>query len=445
MALWNRFPFSNFHQLNLDWLIQTMKELVDNFNSLETKMTQFTDDINKNVKEQNKKIDNFVTEYTTTINNIPEYITEATQQELTKYREDGTLTNIIESTYGAVSYLNVLQGQNLVVLGDSLSASRNGITWFKNFTSMTKGVMVNMYNYAVSGAKLAEQADKFEKYESVRGLSNLIIWCGINDVRDQTSLQDMRTALDKIRTKVQSVDPKCHVYLFSTYKNYRGMPSSWVIPQTAYWRLYSQYATENGWTFVDLFSSAPVIAPSTDTLLSDFYTETDTGYLHYTEAYAEVLARYILNVLVTQSPVPLGDYFERVPGTQLASASSPNTSVFEINQNGSFVDFGTRFVHIRIAGVFKAPDATQKYTKILTLPYCFRPKNNSNYTIAYRSGGDDSVGGQFSAKALLKADGSVMLFNTTTETQTQITSMTMFLDFYLEDVQADWRRPQSKS
>ena len=94
----------------------------------------------------------------------------------------------------------------------------------------------------------------------------------------------------------------------STYKNKRGMQSGWIIPQTAYWRYMSQYAIINGWTFIDGFSSAPVITPETSIMQSTFYSETNGQYLHYTAAYADILARWILSCMINQSPVPLGDY-----------------------------------------------------------------------------------------------------------------------------------------
>ena len=36
MALWNNFPYSNVHELNLDWIIEKMKYLVDQWDSYGT-------------------------------------------------------------------------------------------------------------------------------------------------------------------------------------------------------------------------------------------------------------------------------------------------------------------------------------------------------------------------------------------------------------------------
>lgn len=429
MAFWNKFPFTNFHEMNLDWLISTMKDLVNEFSNLTTEVTS-------KIKTQDNKIDTFVNDYTTKVNKIPQLVQIETIDIMDRYRADGTFSEIIESTYGAVSYLNVLQGKNMVVLGDSLSADRNGVSWVNNLKTMTKGVL-NITNYAVSGAKLADQAEKYSSYSGKVDI--LVVWCGINDVRDQTSLENVRTALESIRTKTLGLNKGCQIYLFSTYKNLRGMKTNWIIPQTAYWRFFNQYCTSQGWTFVDLFSSAPIISTISQTMLDYYFTETDKGYLHYNEKYSPILARYILNVLVSQSPVPLGDYFERIAGTNLNANCSPVTSIFDLNTNGSYVDFGTRFIRVHIAGTFTAPNTAPQYTKILTLPSCFRPSDNSNYAIAFRAGGVGSDGGQYSAKALLNADGGVYLFNQYNENSSKV-AMTCFVDFEIDSWKYNWKR-----
>lgn len=429
MAFWNKFPFTNFHEMNLDWLINTMKELKSGYDD-------FTHEITKKITEQDTKVDEFITDYTKKVDKIPQLVQTDVINMMDEYMADGTFNEIIENTYGAVSYLNVLQGKNMVVLGDSLSADRNGVSWVNDLKKMTRGVL-NVTNYAVSGAKLSEQASKYSNYTG--NVDILVVWCGINDVRDQTSLESVREALESIRVKTLGLNKKCQIYLFSTYKNLRGMKTNWIIPQTAYWRYFNQYCISAGWTFVDLFSSAPIITTISQTMLDYYFVEENSGYLHYNEKYSPILARYILNVLVSQSPVPLGDYFERIEGNNLKANCSPVASVFDLNTNGSYVDFGTRFINVRIAGVFTAPNTNPQYTKILTLPSCFRPSDNSNYAIAFRAGGVGSDGGQYSTKALLNSDGNLYLFNQYIENTSKVT-MTCFINFKIDTWKYDWKR-----
>ena len=434
MGLFNMFPFTNFHELNLDWIIKTMKETVTAFNTLESETKD-------KLSAQDAQITAFAKKYSQKVDEIPTLVRNNTETIMDGWKNDGSMQILIEETYGAVSYLNKLQSQKIVVLGDSLSDGSRSQSWVNTLSTKLKSTNCKITNLAKSNAKLSEQADAF--VANTVNPDILIVWCGINDVRDQTSLADMRTALNKIRSNVQSKNPKCQVYLFSTYKNKRGLPSSWSIPQVAYWRLYWQYAQQNGWTFVDLFSQAPVITTETDTMLRTFYTESGSGYLHYTQQYSEILASYIMYLMITGTGVPIGDYYERVDGTNLSNVSSPVTSVFTINTNGSFVDFGTRFVHVRVAGVFKAPSSSKRYTQICTLPYFCRPHDNNNFTMAYRAGGTTSDGGDYSLKALLNADGSLYLYNLINETQAQATSMTVYIDFWLDNLLTDWERTQA--
>ena len=78
MALWNKFPFSNFHQLNLDWLIQTMKELVNSFNTMSEEVKQQLKDFNttmtNTLTSQNTKINDFVNNYEAKVNDIPNQV-----------------------------------------------------------------------------------------------------------------------------------------------------------------------------------------------------------------------------------------------------------------------------------------------------------------------------------------------------------------------------------
>lgn len=57
MAFWNKFPFTNFHEMNLDWLISTMKDLLTGYDD-------FTADITKKIEAQDGKVNTFIEDYT---------------------------------------------------------------------------------------------------------------------------------------------------------------------------------------------------------------------------------------------------------------------------------------------------------------------------------------------------------------------------------------------
>lgn len=419
MAFWNNFPFTNFHELNLDWIIETVKNLKTGFADVVKK-------VNDAVQEIPKEVDNV----------------------LNGWKNDGTLGTMIDTLYGGLSYLDVMKGKTIYVLGDSLSDGQAPRSWVTEFEKLLIGQNCHIMNGAHSGDTMAEQYTIFDRNmvlhpENVPDI--LIIWCGVNDVKKQTSLVDLGTTLDNIRNKIQSLNPSCQVYLFSTYKNYRVLPAQWIIPQTAYWRYFSQYAQQNGWTFIDMFAYAPVITPETDCMRAEFYEEQNSGYLHYTVRYTKILARFILNVLCTGMPIALGDYWERVNGSYMDGAGIfNNTEEFTPNLNGSHIRFGTRFVKVRVAGTFKPKDTSSlQYVKIGKLPDFLIPASTI-YGLAYRGGGWDSSGANATFGTLVDNDGSLLVHPLAKE-GTSYTTTTIYYDIYIFDLATDWQRRQTIS
>ena len=125
MAFWNKFPFTNFHEMNLDWLIATMKELTDGFNVLDNSVKQQLKDFNttmtNTLTSQNTKINDFINNYEAKVNDIPNQVLKDVRIVMHDYETGDVFQEIIEETYGAVSYLNDMQDKNIVILGDSLT------------------------------------------------------------------------------------------------------------------------------------------------------------------------------------------------------------------------------------------------------------------------------------------------------------------------------------
>jgi hypothetical protein len=424
--MFNFFPYTNFHELNADWILKKVKEVGEGF-------VNFTKEITEKVNNLSTKIDNEIKE-------IPNIVKKDTDAKLNEWKNDGTFENLIEKTYGSLNFLDNISGSNIVVLGDSLSDTARDSSWILEFRKIVANANITVTSFAKSGDALAQQKTKFDACTVIPDI--LLIWCGINDVKAQTSLSSIISSLDGIRTKVNALNPKCQIYLMSTYKNKRLGSNTWKIPETAYWRLYSAYATKNGWTFIDAFSSAPIISTETEAIRKEFYVETSTtgnNYLHYTSNYSKILAQWILQIFISKSPVPLGDYKEKIEGSLIESMFNA-TAAFAVQPEGTYILFGTRSVLIRLAGKFTAPNGSKLYTKIGTLPNFVKPVKDSGtlFTMAYRGGGFSSEGGDFVTKCAISEAGNVYLYNIPEGRTEKNSDVAYFIEYVLNDIALDY-------
>lgn len=424
--MFNFFPYTNFHELNADWILKKVKEVGEGFVS-------FTKEITEKVNNLSTKIDNEIKE-------IPDIVKKDTNEKLNEWKNDGTFENLIERTYGSLKFIDNISGSNIVVVGDSLSDTSRDSSWILEFRKIVANSNITVTSFAKSGDVLAQQKTKFDACTVIPDI--LLIWCGINDVKAQTPLSSIINSLNEIRTKVNALNPKCQIYLMSTYKNKRLDSNTWSIPETAYWRLYSAYATKNGWTFIDAFSSAPIISTETEAIRKEFYVETSaTGnnYLHYTSNYSKILAQWLLQIFISKSPIPLGDYKEKINGSLLETMFNA-TAAFAMIPENSYIMFGTRSAHIRLAGKFTAPNATGMYTKIGTLPNFVKPAkgNGTMFTMAYRGGGLSSTGGDYVSKCAISEDGSVYLYNIPQGRTDKNSDVAYFIDYFIEDLDIDY-------
>lgn len=68
MALWKNFPYSNVHELNLDWIVEQVKEQITKYETLETF-------VNSTVEEQDAKIEQALQELAEGMQELRDYIT----------------------------------------------------------------------------------------------------------------------------------------------------------------------------------------------------------------------------------------------------------------------------------------------------------------------------------------------------------------------------------
>ena len=402
--MFNFFPYTNFHELNADWILKKITEVGEGFvnftKEIKTKFDTFTTDINNSfsdftsnmnkkftdfTNENTKKVDELSVKIDNEIEKIPDMVETNSKETLNQWKTDGTFNGLIEQTYGALNFLDDMSNKKILILGDELSTYGETYKdrWTWSFKSILENANITLQSYATDGATLSSQATKFKTSTFVPDI--LIVWCGIHDVINQTAMSSIRDSLNAIQTKINALNPYCQVYLFSTYKN---AVLNVLIPQTAYWRAFKNFATKNGWTFVDAFSSAPIITTEVDTIKNKFYKTKTDKYFDYSSAYAPILARWILQVLISKTPTPYGTYRETINAPLLNPALNFTAAFTQSTLN--YVIFGTDIIKVRLIGNFSG--TATGFTPICTLPDFLKPANIGirNLT-AYETGenGDD--------------------------------------------------------
>lgn len=416
MAFWNKFPFTNFHEMNLNWIIEIVKNLKESFESLSS------------------VVDKKLSDFQKVIDDVPAMVKTNTKSILNDWLENGTLGDVVEQTYKSVSYLNTLQDKSLLILGDSLSDPKK-CAWVTEFRKLVANINMTVTNHAVAGETLEQQAVRFEGITTKFDI--LFIWCGINDLAKQRSLSDMTASLDKIRAHAESINPKAQVYLVSTYKNKRNLPTNWIIPQIAYWRLYSTYCVKYGWNYVDGFGKAPIINVTDATTTAWCFQETPN--LHYTAEYAPILAQWFLHILSVGENMDIGRYYEHVPGANVVSGFT-FTPQFTPKANGCFVDYGTDRMVVRLYGTFKPDNNVGRWVEVCTVPEVFRPSTSYLFTLAVQEGGVSETGAAITCKATISSNGKVFIYGADMNT-ISFSSTNLYVNFDIPFLGYDFSRP----
>lgn len=438
--MFNFFPYTNFHELNADWILKKVKEIGENVShfseEIKTKFDTFTTDINNSfsdftsnmnkkftdfTNENTKKVDELSVKIDNEIEKIPDMVETNSKETLNQWKTDGTFDRLIEQTYGALNFLDDMSNKKILILGDELSTYGETYKdrWTWSFKSILENANITLQSYATDGATLSSQATKFKTSTFVPDI--LIVWCGIHDVINQTAISSIYESLNAIQTKINALNPYCQVYLFSTYKN---SVFNILIPQTAYWRAFKNFATKNGWTFVDAYSCAPIITTVSDTIKNKFYKTTTGKYFDYSSAYASILAKWILQVLISKTPTPYGKYINKIPANLMNPAFNFTAAFAPSDSN--YVLFGTDSIQVKLIGNFSGTSTT--YTTICTLPDFLIPTSTgTHFLTAYESGdGDDMF------KAQLLSNGKIQIASIPINSTVMAKNTNIFLEFTID-------------
>lgn len=212
MALFENYPYTNLHNLNIDWVIKMIKELNDKFDAAITSKIQFADpiqwDITKQYPPLTLVIDNNKaylsmqsvpagmplsnTDYWQNIFDMSELYNEVDQLREDVESEVGQLREDVESEVQEISDNTVKNNNSKKVLwiGDSYSTWNNG-TLYNTFLSASGLNPDNCHNLAVSGAGFVSDGStlflaQVQGYTGDRNeITDIIVCGGINDAKPE--------------------------------------------------------------------------------------------------------------------------------------------------------------------------------------------------------------------------------------------------------------------
>lgn len=381
MGLWNKFPFTNFHEVNTDWIISEVKNVLKRMDTLEDKTEADLLALAKQIVGIQEDVDG-------KLNNIDATIAQKAAEEVQRLVEEGRFDELITPALEQLSrdlqekidaantaasnalvntnktrYLDTLAGKSILIIGDSNSdESYNGsgkIT--KHWTSELKKIIqskasgnnITIVNNSKAGMKMAYAIETLTTINKTSTRYDIIIiMLGTNDYGGMTDYAQFRTDLASVAGLLQQhVTTKgCQVYMVSPPK--RSLAQRDVanhVPLVIYAREIANTCKQWGFHFVDAWCKIPELnidnAESRNKWLSD-------GSLHFSDAFAPIYAEWILSYLISEKGDDIGDYYEEYRGACMTPMFS-NTNNFEYDATRSSIKVGSKKHFISVNGKLK--------------------------------------------------------------------------------------------
>ena len=377
-----KFPFTNFHEMNLTWIIETLKENTD-----------FTKKVYEEVKQLNATIEKKVEEVVNSMSQSGAFDEIISNMLDSKVEEIRSIANNALSTANGIDskyeYLSSMRNKKILIVGDSNSdetynAGKINVHWPQSLKSMLSGVEgVTINNRSVAGKRIDWAKTVItEENAASRYYDIIVIMLGTNNYGHATPIETFRAELTAIPITPQIING-AHVIIVSPPKRSMFASSETPhVPLVAYMRALYAYAEKIGAQFVDCWGKQPLVNTSDASTLTKWYYDKQ---LHFNDAYAPIFAQWILWYMITGRSDTIGDYYETIPGRYLKQFFT-NTNNFEINENGSFVRVGTRSITYNIIGSLKTYGSNNSGLQPLaTLPEWMREHTSMAYLHCHSS------------------------------------------------------------
>lgn len=380
-GLFNKFPFTNFHEVNTDWIVREVKAVGEQLTALDTKITAdmlalakqvkaIQDDVNTKLEGIEATIAQKAAEEVERLVNegrFDELITPALEQ-LSKDLQDkinnaNTISGKALANTNKTQYLNTLANKSILIIGDSNSdESYNGggkitkhwTTELKNIiNSKASGNSTTIVNNSKAGSKMSYAISTLtEINKTTTRYDIIIIMLGTNDYGGMTDYAEFRTNLASVAGLLQPhiTTKGSQVYMVSPPK--RSLAQRDIanhVPLVVYAREIANTCKQWGFNFIDAWCKIPELNVENTESRNKWLAD---GSLHFSDAFAPIYAEWILSYLVSEKGDDIGDYYEEYRGTCMTPMFS-NTNNFEYDATRSSIKVGSKKHFISVNGKLK--------------------------------------------------------------------------------------------
>lgn len=381
MRLWNKFPFTNFHEVNTDWIISEVKNVLERMDTLEDKTEA-------DLLALAKQIVGIQEDVNGKLNNIDATIAQKAAEEVQRLVEEGRFAELITPALEQLSrdlqekidaantaasnalvntnktrYLDTLAGKSILIIGDSNSdESYNGsgkIT--KHWTSELKKIIqskasgnnITIVNNSKAGMKMTYAVETLTTINKTSTRYDIIIiMLGTNDYGGMTDYAQFRTDLASVAGLLQPhvTEKGCQVYMVSPPKRslaQRDVPNH--IPLVVYAREIANTCKQWGFHFIDAWCKIPELNVENTESINKWLAD---GSLHFSDVFAPIYAEWILSYITSEKGDDIGDYYEEYRGICMTPMFS-NTNNFEYDATRSSIKVGSKKHFISVNGKLK--------------------------------------------------------------------------------------------
>lgn len=382
MGLFNNFPYTNFHEVNTDWIIKEVKTVGEQIASLDKKVTADMLALSKQVTKIQEDVNN-------KLEGIDATIAQKASEEVQRLVDEGRFDELITPALNQLSkdlqadiasakdvsnkalvntnktqYLNRLVNKSILIIGDSNSdenytSSAGTLTthWTTEFkkilTSRASGNGTTVTNKSKSGSRMEYAKEQLTTINATTTRYDVIlIMLGTNDYGHATPVADFRTTLNEIAALLQPhiTARQTEVYIVSPPKRtLANRDTANHVPLVAYARELYNWSTRNGFNFIDCWGKMPELNITSDSSRKQWLIDSS---LHFSNAYAPIFANWILGYLAENKSDTIGDYFEEYRGVCMTGWFT-NVNNFTYDSALSYIKVGTRSAVVRIAGKLK--------------------------------------------------------------------------------------------